>query len=163
MGCPMQARQNAELLLAYCARRLDSQAAAVLERHMEQCPECRAFGEAQRTVWSALDAWEAAPVPPDFDRRLFRRIEAEENGGWWGRFFRPLVPIRLRPALPLAAASVLFAAVLLLESPEAVENHGPAQVEAVDVERVERTLEDLEMLRQLNLMARAEPASSRPM
>jgi len=158
--CPIQARENAELLLAYCARKLDPQTAAVLEQHMENCPDCRAFGETQKQVWAALDAWEARPVSPGFDRRLYRTIEAEEHGSWRQRFLQPLMPLRLRPAFPLAAASVLAAAVLLLRAPEAVEFPEPAQAEMVDVERLEKTLEDLEMLRQLNLMARAEPAPS---
>ncbi len=152
MRCPIQTRDNADLLLAYSARKLDPQTAAVLERHMENCPGCRAFGETQKTVWAALDAWEAMPVSEDFDRRLFRRIEAEDGLAWWARLVR-------RPVFPLATASVLVAAVLLMKSPGPVQYPDPSQAEAVDVERLERTLEDLEMLRQLDLMARTEPAS----
>ena len=49
---------------------------AILERHIAICPACREFAAGQRAVWQALDTWEAAPVSPDFDRRLYRRIEA---------------------------------------------------------------------------------------
>ncbi len=165
MECPIQSRENADLLLAYCARKLEPRTAAILERHMESCPDCRAFGDEQRAVWAALDRWDAQPVSTVFDRRLYQRIEAEEHRGWWDRAVRPWLPRDWRPAFPLAAASVLVAAVLLFRSPGPVgfPEANQAEVLDMDLERVERTLDDLEMLRQLNLMARVEAPSLQPM
>ena len=75
MKCPMETRENAQLLLDYCTRKLEPESAAALERHIAVCGACRKFASGQRAVWQALDAWEAAPVSADFDSRLYRRIE----------------------------------------------------------------------------------------
>ena len=76
MNCPLETRDNAQLLLDYCTRKLEPESVAILERHIALCGACREFANSQRAVWDALDAWEAAPVSPDFDSRLYRRIEA---------------------------------------------------------------------------------------
>jgi anti-sigma factor RsiW len=151
MRCPIQTAENAEVLLAYCARKLDPETQALLERHMAQCPECRAFGEQQRALWEALDAWEAMPVSADFDRRLLRRLENVRAGGR-RKGLRSWIP----SPVPLAAASVLLAAVLLLRAPRPASLPEADSVELAEVERAERALEDIEMLRTLDLMARVE-------
>jgi len=148
MECPVQSRDNADLLLAYCARRLDAEAAAVLERHMRQCEACQAFGEAQKAVWAALDAWEAQPLSEDFNRRLYARIRREE-GSFWSRWVQPRLPLNPRPALSLAVAASVLLVALLVQSPPPASTL--AEVETVDAEQVERALDDLEMLRQVNL------------
>ena len=74
MKCPIEIHENAELLLAYCARKLDPETQTILERHLAVCPACRDFKAGQEAVWQALDSWEAVPVSADFDRRLYRRI-----------------------------------------------------------------------------------------
>ncbi len=154
MECPVQAQENADLLLAYCARRLDPERAEVLERHMQVCAACRAFGESQQAVWSALDLWEATPVSEDFDRRLYARLGSEERAGFWNRQVRPWFPLPLRGMLPAAVASVIVMVAFLVQSPTSAPS--PAQVEAVEAEQVERALSDLDMLRQLNVLPRAE-------
>src|ERR1039458_8261413 len=106
MKCPIETRENAELLLAYCTRKLDAESTAMLERHMEICPACREFSSGQRAVWEALDAWEATPVTLDFDRRLYRRIDREVS--WWQLLMRPLGPALVRRGLPIAAAACLI-------------------------------------------------------
>lgn len=161
MECPVQTRENADLLLAYCARRLDPETAAALERHMQCCEACRTFGEGQRAVWSALDAWEAVPVSQDFDRRLYARIGAEQLRGFWSRLAQLWSPLRSRPALSLAAASLVLLVAFLVQSPQTAPR--PPEVETVDVEQVERALDDLEMLRQVNLVPRLETTATQAM
>ena len=159
MECPLLTQQNADLLLAYCARKLDSESMTVLERHMEHCDACREFGSAQKLVWEALDSWEATPVSMDFDRRLYRKIEAEQQKSWLGRIFSPLMPVSLplflRPALPLAAAAVFLVAALVLHSPSQVDLSRQVRMEKVDVEKVESALEDLDMLQQFSVVPAA--------
>ncbi|MBI1789393.1 MAG: zf-HC2 domain-containing protein [Acidobacteria bacterium] len=160
MRCPIETRENAELLLDYCARKLDPEKAGVLERHIATCPACREFRDAQKLLWDSLDQWDAQPVSPDFDRRLQRRIEQEEQRqGWWRRLLSPLLT---RPAVPLTAtACLVLAAGFILQNPGG--NVQPVADSAVvrEVEQVERTLDDIEMLRQFDLVARAEE-SKRP-
>ena len=56
----MECGENADLLLEFAAGRLDAEAQARLDRHLEVCPACRELAGGQRAVWAALDAWEAA-------------------------------------------------------------------------------------------------------
>src|SRR5947207_5768174 len=146
MKCPIETRENAELLLEYCARKLDPATTAVLERHIGICPACREFAAGQRALWDALDTWDATPVPVDFDRRLYSRIEREV--GWWDLLVRPFRPLRVRRGLPVAAACLAVIAGVLLERPSAIPRPDPesalassAQLETVQPEQVEQALD----------------------
>jgi anti-sigma factor RsiW len=157
MRCLIENGENSELLLAYCARKLDAETTAVLERHMEICPACREFAANQRAVWAALDAWEAAPVSADFDRRLYHRIEQEVS--WWDLLIRPFRPMLVRQAMPIAAtAVVMLMAVGLMRQPSPVApvpQTESAQLESVQPEQVEHALEAMEMLSDFNHQVRA--------
>src|SRR3984885_15683908 len=118
MNCPIRNEETAELLLAYTARRLDPARTALLEGHMSVCAQCAEFRAGQELVWQALEAWEAPAVTPDFNRRLYRRIEAEAAAPWYKRLFTtPLAT--WKPAIPLAAAGLLVVAGFMLDHPVA--------------------------------------------
>lgn len=153
MRCPIETPENAELLLAYCSRKLDPAPAAILDDHIEICPACREFARNQQAVWKALDAWEAAPVSSDFDRRLYQRIE--QNVSWWERIIRPVRPVLFTKGLPItAAAAVLIVAGVLLERPSAIPPNSPAEMFAP--EQVEQALEEMELIRQFGEILRPE-------
>ena len=163
MKCPIEARENAEFLLAYCTRKLDVERTATLERHMEICPACREFASGQRAVWEALDAWEAAPVTLDFDRRLYRRIDREVS--WWQLLMRPVRPALVRQGLPIAAAAcVLVMAGVLLERPASappVAQPQSAQVEAIQPDQVDHALDAMHMLGEFSYRVRGDAADSK--
>jgi len=163
MKCPIETRDNAEVLLDYCARKLDPDRAATLERHIRICPACREFADSQRAVWNALDAWEALPVSPDFDRRLYARIEREVS--WWDRLLRPFRPLLVRQGLPVAAGACLaiMAGILLDRSgdvPVGAEAQS-VQVEAVPADQLENALDDMELLRDFNQKVRVDAGRTR--
>jgi anti-sigma factor RsiW len=159
MRCPIETRENAEVLLAYCARKLDAETSAILEGHIGTCPACREFAGGQQAVWQALDAWEAAPVSADFDRRLYQRIEQEVS--WWDRLMRPFRPLLFRQGLPIAAAAgLVIVAGLMLERPAAVppaNSPVSAQVE-VPPDQAEHALQEMEMMREFNRLVHADAA-----
>src|SRR6266481_1708968 len=137
MRCPIETQENAELLLSYSARRLNPESTSILEAHMELCPACREFRDGQRALWEALDQWEARPVSPDFDRRLYRKIEEQEQLTWWARIFGPMRPVFLRPAVPLAAtACLVLLAGFISVGPERVS--APVAVENPQIQEVEQ-------------------------
>jgi anti-sigma factor RsiW len=163
MKCPIETRENAELLLAYCDRKLDAESTAILERHIETCPACREFSSGQRAVWEALDAWEAAPVTQDFDRRLYRRIEREVS--WWNLLMRPFTPAFVRHGLPIAAAAslVVMAGVLLQHPASAPPMTQPqsAQVETLQPDQVEHALDAMHMLGEFSYRVRGDATDSK--
>jgi anti-sigma factor RsiW len=150
--------QHKELLIAYCTGRLESETAADVERHLETCAACVRLRDEQQAAWRALDVFEAPHISAGFDLRLYRRIETDGPPAW-RRWF--LAPALWRPAVPLAATAALILAGVVLQRPDAKP---PAEPQAViEVEQVERTLEDLEMLQQFNLVARKEAEPQRSM
>jgi anti-sigma factor RsiW len=159
MKCPIETHENAELLLAYCARTLDPETQTILELHLAVCPECREFQKNQEAVWQALDAWDAMPVSTDFDRRLYRRIAEEQaHASWWSRLVGPFRPVIAPPVMsrsvPLAAAACLLVlAGVILEHPNSVviPEDLAERSESIQPDQVERTLDDMEMLRQFRL------------
>ncbi|MDZ4797485.1 MAG: hypothetical protein SGI92_04940 [Bryobacteraceae bacterium] len=152
MNCPVTTG-NPQALLDYAARTAAPEQASVLARHMAICPECARFAEAQSQVWSALDAWDAEPVPSDFDERLYARIDAESRRSFWSRILGD--SFAWKPAVSFAGALATVAVALVLVVPPnrvdqpSVTSPDTARAE-LDAEQVERALEDLEMLRQLS-------------
>jgi anti-sigma factor RsiW len=156
----MEARQPSELLLEYAAGRLEPQAAAALQAHLESCARCREFTGNQQVVWQALEAWEAEPVSMDFDRRLFARIE-RAPASWWARLTGQV----MHHTVPVAAAAgVMILAGLTLVRPSVTPVPPPresAQVETLGPEQVQTALDDMQMLRDFNHLVRADAAEPR--
>jgi len=152
-----------DVLLGYCARTLEPAAEVRLERHMLECQECRDLVKAQQAVWDALGEWEPVQVSPDFDRKLFARIEQEERSPWWSYLLRPIQSLSLKPALPLAVACLTLVAALIIRTPNVVEPPAQSKMEKVDIEQVERTLDDLDMLTQFSPVPAAEAPASNSM
>src|SRR5947207_7225011 len=120
MDCPIKTQENTDWLVDFVAGRLRGERAAQLARHVETCNDCASFVSAQQDVWSALDQWEPEPVSLDFDRRLYRSIEAARPAaglaGMLRRVIGPMQPL-WRPVVPLAAASLLIVAGVMLHAP----------------------------------------------
>lgn len=161
--CPLQESEQAETFLSWMDGTLEPQARAALELHALECEPCRTAIEGQKAVWSALDSWEPAAVSQDFNRRLYAAIDAEQARPWWKRMFTLALPFPVRPAIPIAASCLLLIGVVLFRAPQPVEleNKQAGIIERVDVEQVDRSLDDLNLLRELNEELRVEPSTER--
>lgn len=164
MNCPIKTHENTDWLLDYSAGKLNAEHTTLVERHVETCPDCARFVEGQRSVWSALGQWEPQAVSADFNRRLYQRIDRARPASWLDRLFRPLQPL-WRPVVPLAAACLLMIAGVALHAPEAAlhRNSPQARIESIEPEQVERTLDDMQMLRELSLTPQQEQNTPKPM
>jgi anti-sigma factor RsiW len=152
--CPAKSREGTEVLMDHCAGMLEAEVAAAVERHIEQCVACREFCQAQARVWSALDVWDAEPVSESFDARLLERIEERQRGSLWQWIWRP--------ALPVAAVAIVIVAVFLMRVPNGANTPVAGKnVDVVDVDQVEKTLDDLDMLRQLYAAPQAEAVGTK--
>lgn len=152
MNCPIKRNEDAEILLDYCAQTLSAEQTAEFEIHLRQCADCSRVVEAQKEVWGALEAWTPPPVPINFDARLYARISEEQAVPawrlWLSRVFHPPVPYPLwKSAVPLIAACAVLAAGLAVRMPDAphVEQR-QLHADKVDIEKVEQTLEDFDIL-----------------
>jgi len=155
MVCPTKTKKSAEILLDYCARTLTPPQQAEFEKHMQDCADCRLLVEAQRDLWETLERWtpaEACPdVSPDFDARLYARIAQEDAAPWWKQWWRRMSRPSAgysfwKPAVPLAAACAVLAVGLVLHAPKPQDSSPQIHNERVDIEQVEKTLEDLDLL-----------------
>ncbi len=160
MDCPAHDSGKSGIFVSYAAGTLSGVELEALERHLEVCAECRREAAAQREVWAALDVWTPAPVPPDFDSRLYERIAAEGSRRWWHFALRPEFSFRFRAAAPVAAACLTLLVALLLRAPQAPRPAALPPAAAVstapvkiDADQVERSLDDIEMLKQMGFAA----------
>src|SRR2546429_6442876 len=136
MTCPLETKDTADLLLDYSAGRLDAARTTTLERHMEDCSACASFRAEQSAMWEALDAWEPAPVSTDFNRRLWRRIDAVAAEPWYKALASSLRFADWKPVFPLAVAVVVIAAGFLLDHPgDRADVRGVSVKEADQVEQ----------------------------
>ena len=169
MSCSIENRE--EWLLDYVSGSLETQEAALFEKHLETCTECSEFVTGQKSVWESLDLFEPAPVSPAFDRRLYERIA---QTSWWDRLVASVsVPFRapafLRQGIPvIVAAALLTAAVIVWERPTPAPAPQPTQLSAevqpdqtLQPDQVQRALDDMEMLREFNHPLVAVPAQSK--
>jgi hypothetical protein len=147
--CALGNENAAELVLAYGAQTIDADKLAAFEQHMLSCANCRELAAAQRSVWSALDAWEPQTISSDFDAKVYQRILSEEGRPWWRRLARANWP--LRPAMPVVAACGVLMAVFMLRSPEPVLAPPASSHPQVRIEQVEHALDDIDMLQQLGV------------
>jgi hypothetical protein len=160
MQCPSRRKEDADLLLSFCAQTLEPEKSDSLLRHIAECQDCRTFTEAQLAVWDLLDAWEPAPVSPDFDTKLFARIALEQAApSLWQRIASPFSSLSWKPAFSVGTACIALFAVFLIRSPEA--SHFTPMVEKVDIEVVERSLDDMDMLTQIEPEPSAADSNSR--
>jgi anti-sigma factor RsiW len=159
MNCPLQSEDTLDLLLDYAAGRLDRARSAVLERHMELCASCAAFRTEQKVLWNALDEWEPEPVSLGFNRKLWQRIDAIAAEPWYRRFMDAFRFGGWKPAFPLAAAACVITAGFLLDHTNAPKSKSAAitaGVSVAEVDQVEKTLDDLKLLRQLDSASHAD-------
>ena len=165
MTCSMENRE--ERLLDFVSGSLESGEAAVFERHLEGCAECREFVAGQKQVWSALDAFEPASISADFDRHLYA---AMARTSWWDRVVASVTtPLRtpawIRHGLPvMAAAAALTAGFILWDRPPK-QPARPVQLSAaadsLQPDQVQRALDDVEMLGQFNHRVASDSSQSK--
>ena len=131
MECPLKAGEKKDLLLDYCARRLDPLVQTALEAHVAACPACKSWTEEQIRTWAALDDWPSAPISANFDSRLHERVASEPaRTPWWSAW-------RLKPALSLALASLLVVVALWMGRPKPVPPPNPNRAtESLDADRL---------------------------
>jgi anti-sigma factor RsiW len=159
MGCSFKSGVAAELVIGYAAGTLDPATAADFEAHLQSCPSCRELAAQQQAVWSSLEDWKPIRVSPDFDQKLFRRIADDPQGARW----RQLLPSNwsLGSVLPMAAAAaVLFAAFLLKEPAHFLAPSAESQPQPRIEQQVQRALDDMEMLTQIDADVAVERPSS---
>jgi anti-sigma factor RsiW len=158
MGCQ---KNNPDWIVAYSAGTLDAPTQAALELHLLECPECRELAGSQKAVWAALDHWPPAPISADFDEKLYARIAQQEQESWWRRLSH--WDWSWRPAVPVAAACAALIAAFLLKPPAPIpvnQAHATHAPQKIQIEQVERALDDMDMLKQITSVPSPNSAPS---
>jgi len=100
---------SAEVLFAYIDGTLDEQQAEALDRHAAGCVPCQTLIDGQRAMWTALDAWEAPELSPDFNRNLHAAVAAAGDRGWRGWLSNVFTVRKLM--IPAGALALLVATI----------------------------------------------------
>jgi anti-sigma factor RsiW len=159
----MEYREGTELLLGYVSGSVDTQTSAELEGHIEACLKCEKFVHEQKAVWDALDAFEPEPVSADFNRRLYQRIEQPVT--WRDRVSGFWQTVRYWNGLPVAgaamAAALLVGGIVWQMPSNHVRPSEKAAVQAgvIQPQQLQDALGDMEMLRDLNSVMRADSSA----
>jgi hypothetical protein len=104
-------------------------------------------------VWSALDEWEMAPVSPSFSRRFWSRVAERERASWYARLADALRFGGWKPAMTVAAAVLVVTVGFLMDHRDAVPTPRTGSVSGVsviEVDQMERSLDDLQLLKQFD-------------
>jgi anti-sigma factor RsiW len=166
--CPLEGTETSDILLDYAAGRLEGEKVVALERHMDSCGKCAAFRGSQSAIWDALDAWQAPPVSQDFNRRLWQRIEAAEaQKPWYAQLGGAIRFGSWKAAIPLAAAALVLVAGLVLDHPR-TKTAPPAtaaapSVSVTEADQLEQTLDDVQLLNQLDATAGMDKPAAKPL
>jgi anti-sigma factor RsiW len=169
--CPSETGKIAEILLEYPAGKLDRKETLALEAHLVECGKCREAVETHNAVWNALDTWEPEQPSMDFNRRLWQRLDETRVQPWYTRLasWKPMLPSAVAALVVVAAGLVVQST---FERPSAgsyaVAEHGVSlqsvgasdDVSGTDVERAVTTLDDLQLLQQLNSATASDGANS---
>jgi Putative zinc-finger len=165
MNCPLGNRDHTELLVAYSSRNLDRAATAALEEHLAECAACRKFVREQQAVWEVLDIWQPEPISPDFNRRLYQRIDAQVS--WWDRLTRPLRPLVYHKTVSLAAAAGLVLAIGFVLDQTAPRPRQPArssavaEMETLQPDQVVNALDEMEAMSRFNRLMKPDSSESK--
>jgi len=166
--CPTE-----DVLLDYVSGQLDAVKVAQLDRHADGCAQCAALRAAQTAIWRSMDEWKPAPVSEGFNRELWRRIDAEEQAAsWttdWAQRLAGMMQVSLWKRLaPLAVAAAVAATVFVIHSgnePGKPVTKTPTSVVLTvsDADQIEQTLDDIQLLHEVDAEAAAAKAPSRVM
>ncbi len=151
MRCPLETREDREILVADSSGTLNEADTESLVAHLHSCAACGEFVRGQGVVWEALDGWDGPPVTADFDRRLLARIEREVS--WWQRMRGRLGPLLVYRALPVTAVAALVVVGVLLERPSPLRVSPPSpavQADGLQPDQVVRALDEMDVLNQFN-------------
>jgi hypothetical protein len=102
-------------------------------------------------------------VSLDFNRRLWHRIDAA-NMPWYRALARLPRHWSWKPAIPLGAAVVVIATGFLVDHPGAEVSTAPGvSVSVTEADQVEQTLDDIQLLNQLDVATAPRGGTSKRM
>jgi hypothetical protein len=149
--CPTE-----DVLLDYVAGALAGAQLAEFERHAKECSRCDALVTSQAAVWRSLDEWKPEPVSAEFNRDLWRRIDADAAApSRWAllHFWKQVLPLAVVMAL------VVTGFVMDRQSPQPATTPAAAAVSAAEADQLERALDDLQLLEAVDTASPAKPAA----
>lgn len=165
--CKRKPGPSSEQLLDFCSERLQAPTRALVQAHLDLCPECREQVRQQLVVASALDQWQVPELSSGFNRELWAKLDAEPARSAFPAWLSLSGKKRFAfPAVALVVALALFAFFTASFQPGPgpsqvpVQAQGGSGVDILEAEQAEQVLEDLEMLDELASPAPASGTAS---
>ena len=164
-NCPTPSCPTDDMLLDYIAGRLNRTEAAHFDAHADRCARCAALRASQAAVWQSLDEWKPAPVSAGFNRELWRRIDADAHQTSWTRelaaalqfsFWKRLAPLAVAVALIVTGFMFDHSGTRAMIVP--TNSPAPIVVTASEADQLDRALDDLQLLHEVDASSAAAPA-----
>ena len=142
--------------------------------HLLECESCAEAFAGQSALWNRLDVWTVPEVSSGFNRELYARIDAAAAEPWYDRVASQIKSLFTQPVLALATAALVIVGGFTIDhagvnlhrsgSAEMSTIHAPSvQVSTSEADQVEKTLDDIEMLRQFDLTVEEKETTSKSM
>ena len=155
--CLLNEAERTELLLAAgCGV---GELSNVQAAHMAQCVSCSEACARQAALWKALGDWTLPQVSSNFNRDLYAKIDLLSQQSWVDRIASQMRTWLAQPALAVATVAVVLTAGFVFDHSAGRVGTPAGAVSSTEAEQVEKTLEDMEMLRQFDLNVDDKEAS----
>ena len=176
MICPLESRGGEASLVEFVAGKVRGPAGALLRAHVDNCRPCGEYVAEQRTIWRLLDDWEPEFESFGFDNSFASRLAKLSADPWLIRTGRFAVARLLKPAFTVTAVTALLAVSIYVRNPfaglPAVAISHPVQhttktvsrvISRLEAEQMDRTIDDLQLLHQLDSLSEGHKEPSRSM
>ena len=149
--CLLNEAERAEILLAAgCGV---GELSGVQAAHVRLCGSCSEACARQAALWKTLGDWTLPEISSNFNRDLYAKIDLLSQQSWVDRIASRMRTWLAQPALAVATVALVLTAGFVFDH-SAGKAHLPAVVvSTTEAEQVEKTLEDMEMLRLFDVNA----------
>jgi len=171
--CPWASRSGEARLLAFVAGRVRGPDGIRLRAHLEDCHRCSEYVAKQKAIWGILDEWEPEFTRPDFTSDVVVRVNNLPPENWFVQSGRFIMARMFRPACTVATISALLAISLYIRNPFVTSTQAPFAprvvaaapqgISPVEAEQMDRALDDLQLLHQLDALSDSSKDAPRSM
>ena len=171
--CPKAIRGGEATLVAFVAGKVRGPDGARLRAHLEDCERCRDYVEGQRAIWQLLDDWQPELQNTNFNSDFASRLAHLPPEPWFVEIGRRVAARMLKPAFTFSAIAAVLAVSVYVRNPFVASGHtqfvprtvasAPRVISPVEAEQVDRAIDDMQLLHQLDSFSEVSKDPARSM